>query len=445
MNAAITHPLNLIVIIIGSFLSLILGFFLLFNKKNKANLFLGVLILVFSTYYLTGFFDRFGLLVHLPHIIGISTVTPFLMGPLSYLYVSACTQKDFKMHRLSGLHFVPFILDVLFFMPFFLNTGAEKLDLFAHYMKTGDLQQEHYLLVLKALQTIVYIAIASRLIVRYIKHLNNTSSNIDHAFQRWMGVFLFLMTLPIFGLIGFVVLDYQKVLITIALMSLFAFLMVVFIMALVKPEVFQAFPYQMAVAEIEKEEQKEQYKESKRGVFHAFPHQLAIAEMEKKAQKEKYEDSKREVFHAFPYQMAFVEIEQEDQKEKYEGSTLDPSQKEDYRQKLIAYVESEKPYHAPELNIMELSNQVKIPVNHLSQVINEKLNVHFLDFINGYRIKEVKEKLADPKLSHFTILALAYESGFNAKSTFYAVFKKYTGMAPSEYRKLMASSGSMES
>jgi AraC-like DNA-binding protein len=320
------------------------------------------------------------------------------------------------MHGLSWLHFLPFILDVLFSTPFFLKTGAEKWDLYVHYIKTGDLQQHHYLLTLKALQTIAYSALVSRLILKYIKHLNNTSSNIDYAFQRWMWVFLFLMTLPIFGLIGFVVLDYQRVFITIALLSLFGFLLGVFIMALVKPEVFQAFPYQMAIAEMEEEDQKE-----------------------------KYEDSKREVFHALPNQLTIVEMEKEDQKEKYEGSTLDPSQKEDYLQKLIAYVESEKPYLSPELNIIELSDQVKIPVNHLSQVINEKLNVHFLDFINGYRIKEAKEKLADPKLSHFTVLAIAYDIGFNAKSTFYAVFKKHTGMTPSEYRKKMASSGSIKS
>ncbi len=133
------------------------------------------------------------------------------------------------MHRLSWLHFLPFILDVLFFTPFFLKTGAEKLDLFVHYVKTGDLQQHHYLLIIKALHIIAYLALAVRLILQYVKHLNNTSSNIDYAFHRWMGIFLFLMTLPIFGLIGFAVLDFQRILITIALLSLFGFLMTVFL------------------------------------------------------------------------------------------------------------------------------------------------------------------------------------------------------------------------
>ena len=102
-------------------------------------------------------------------------------------------------------------------------------------------------------------------------------------------------------------------------------------------------------------------------------------------------------------------------------------------------MKKEKPYYAPELTISELANQVKMPINLLSQTINENLNVHFLDFINGYRVEDVKGKLADPQLSHYTILAIAFESGFNAKSTFYTVFKKHAGVTPSEYRRqLMA-------
>jgi hypothetical protein len=104
MNAVITHPLNLIVNIIGCFLSLSLGFFLLFNKKNRANFFLGVLILVYATYFITGFFDRFDLLMHLPHIIGIANVTSFLMGPISYLYVPA-RKKNFECTDYHGCIF----------------------------------------------------------------------------------------------------------------------------------------------------------------------------------------------------------------------------------------------------------------------------------------------------------------------------------------------------
>ena len=78
------------------------------------------------------------------------------------------------------------------------------------------------------------------------------------------------------------------------------------------------------------------------------------------------------------------------------------------------------------------------PKHYLSQIINEKLNCNFLDFINGYRIDDAKDKLLDENYEHFTILAIAYEVGFNSKSAFYTAFKKNTNSTPSQYRKSLA-------
>ncbi|MEM6318074.1 MAG: helix-turn-helix domain-containing protein [Bacteroidota bacterium] len=61
-----------------------------------------------------------------------------------------------------------------------------------------------------------------------------------------------------------------------------------------------------------------------------------------------------------------------------------------------------------------------------------------MDFINRYRVQEVQAKLVDSKFDHYTILGIAQEAGFNAKSTFYTAFKKVTGMTPSAYRKQRA-------
>lgn len=87
------------------------------------------------------------------------------------------------------------------------------------------------------------------------------------------------------------------------------------------------------------------------------------------------------------------------------------------------------------MTLAQLAEQVNIPAHYVSQVINEKLATSFLDFVNGYRVKAAQAKLIDPKLSHYTILSIAYEAGFNSKSTFYTAFKKVTGMTPSQYRK----------
>jgi len=76
-----------------------------------------------------------------------------------------------------------------------------------------------------------------------------------------------------------------------------------------------------------------------------------------------------------------------------------------------------------------------IPAQHLSQTINEQLNQTFSEFINIYRVEEAKRLLLDTRKKHISILAIAEEVGFNSKSSFNAVFKKYANITPSEFRK----------
>ena len=64
---------------------------------------------------------------------------------------------------------------------------------------------------------------------------------------------------------------------------------------------------------------------------------------------------------------------------------------------------------------------------------------NFYTLVNDYRIEEVKRRLEDPRYRNLTILAIAYDSGFNAKSSFNTIFKEQTGMTPSEYQKQVTS------
>ena len=114
-------------------------------------------------------------------------------------------------------------------------------------------------------------------------------------------------------------------------------------------------------------------------------------------------------------------------KKKYENSNLDEAQKERYVLKLQDYVKNHEPYKEPELTLGILSERLDIPTHYLSQVINEKLGTNFLEYINRHRTEYAKSLLVDPDMSHYTIMSIAYDSGFNSKSTFYTAFKKYTG------------------
>lgn len=104
-------------------------------------------------------------------------------------------------------------------------------------------------------------------------------------------------------------------------------------------------------------------------------------------------------------------------------------------QKLLDFMKENKPYLDEELSLQKLSLLMQISTHQLSQVINQNLNTNFYKFVNSYRIEEVKSKLKNPDFSKYSILGIAFECGFNSKSTFNKIFKEETGKTPSEYKK----------
>ena len=103
-------------------------------------------------------------------------------------------------------------------------------------------------------------------------------------------------------------------------------------------------------------------------------------------------------------------------------------------------MESNRPYLDPELTLPKLADDLKVTNHHLSQVINEVHGKNFFNFINEYRVEEVKRKIQDPKYQNYTLLGIAFESGFNSKSAFNRVFKNITGTTPSTYRNSLPTS-----
>jgi YesN/AraC family two-component response regulator len=98
-------------------------------------------------------------------------------------------------------------------------------------------------------------------------------------------------------------------------------------------------------------------------------------------------------------------------------------------------MQSQKLYKNAELTLDDLANSLKVLPNHLSQVINSTENKNFYDYINNLRINEFIELIALLENQKFTLLSLAFECGFNSKTSFNRNFKKATGLTPSEYIK----------
>jgi AraC-like DNA-binding protein len=120
---------------------------------------------------------------------------------------------------------------------------------------------------------------------------------------------------------------------------------------------------------------------------------------------------------------------------KYSRSGLKKEEAERLLKDLISYMEKEKPYLDRDLTIHRLSALSGISKHYITQVLNENYNRNFFTFVNEYRVKEVINRLKDPANSNYTILAIAFDSGFNAKSSFNTIFKSITGHTPSDYKK----------
>ena len=96
---------------------------------------------------------------------------------------------------------------------------------------------------------------------------------------------------------------------------------------------------------------------------------------------------------------------------------------------------SQKPYLDPLLTLDNLAAQSNIPARQLSQLINRHFEKNFFEFINGYRIDEAKELLANKENEKVTIIEIMAKVGFNSKATFNTFFKKIVGLTPTQFRK----------
>ena len=101
--------------------------------------------------------------------------------------------------------------------------------------------------------------------------------------------------------------------------------------------------------------------------------------------------------------------------------------------RLKKVIEEKSLYAQPRLSLKKLAEELDLPSRYVSYLINRYCTTNFHTFVNSYRVKEVINKIKDPSQKHKSLLALAYEAGFNSKSAFNQIFKEHTGQLPSDY------------
>lgn len=106
----------------------------------------------------------------------------------------------------------------------------------------------------------------------------------------------------------------------------------------------------------------------------------------------------------------------------------------EYATSIGQLMQQEKLFLEETLNLRTLAARVKLDPNLVSYVLNTVMSKSFYDYVNEFRVDEVKRKIEDPAYSHIKIVEIAFEAGFNSKATFNRVFKKLTGKSPTEYK-----------
>lgn len=134
------------------------------------------------------------------------------------------------------------------------------------------------------------------------------------------------------------------------------------------------------------------------------------------------------VFKLIPFQNFF-------EQSKYLNKSLSKNDLQTFALRLEKVMESEKPFLDKKLTLGELSKLSGINANDLSQLFNLHYRSNFYDFVNRYRLGYLENLILNPSYSQYKIMALAEESGFNSKATFYKVFKEKHQLTPTQFIK----------
>jgi AraC-like DNA-binding protein len=125
----------------------------------------------------------------------------------------------------------------------------------------------------------------------------------------------------------------------------------------------------------------------------------------------------------------------ENQEARYLRSSLNEKQMEELTNTVFQYLKNKKPYLNPDYSLQMMAEDLNISRHKLSEAINNGQKKNFYKLINEFRVEEVKEMLVNPAFSHYTVLGIGLECGFNSKTSFNRIFKEETGLTPTEYKR----------
>lgn len=362
--------------IIGVIQGLFLSLFLLIHRSDnrRANFMLGLLLLILSADLAGVLMDYTRHYLVFPNLYLITDPLDWLIGPVLFLYVCTLTQKNFTFRPVQFLHLIPFLMFFTLLLPFLLQNTEWKMDeITKTYGERMSGTEPSAEFPVNWIAAVIFCTQPFVYIILSIRKLRRHAKAIREQFSYIEKINLRWLNL---------------LLVMIVILWTVWFSLFIFSVhnddIIILPVLFSFVVYIM-------------------GYFGLRQPAIFSQAMEREPQK------------------------------KYESSSLTPEQSKDYLQRMIKAMETDQLFKDPELTLDKLADEIECPGRHVSQIINDQLNQNFFDFVNRYRIEEARKLIREKP--EYTMLAIAYESGFNSKSSFNAAFKKYSGQTPTEFKK----------
>jgi AraC-like DNA-binding protein len=374
---------------LGSGQGIFLTTLLLSRKQSRtasrflaAVMFLMAVDLAMAAYHLAGFESQ------APHLIGSDFAISFLYGPLLYLYVRTLTRPEASVRARDTFHLLPFIGAVLAAAPFYALPAGEKLLIL---QSGGTLETAGHLGAVahfKFVSAFIYVTLILRTLHRHRKAMLARPSSLHQADLIWLRN-------VVRGALALVVITF----VTYGLRTGATDFVVGFETGLVYDHV-TLLAVTLYVYGI--------------GFLGLRQHDIAAS-------------------HQIP-PVTNGHASNVSPVPRYDRSGLDARKARQGSEDLRALMEREHPYRDGNLTLGDLADMLGMSTHNLTEILSTKIGQTFHDFVNGYRTREVQRRLSDPEDAHLTVIAIAFEAGFNSKSTFNTVFKRQTGMTPSAFR-----------
>ncbi|NNF33499.1 MAG: AraC family transcriptional regulator [Saprospiraceae bacterium] len=361
-------------------IGIVLSFFLavlLFSKKDKHltdNILAFWLVTIgihLTGYYIfhNGYWDKY------PHLIGVTAPFPLFYGPFLYLYLIYSTRKREKLRSIDYLHFTPILLSYLYMIPFFFFYSAEE----KRMVDKGKIDDygtfSIILLTAFIISGLTYSVISYRKLLQRKKLVFNNFSYDNRISLNWL----------LYSILGIGM----------------VFLSATFVIIL-REAVGLVFPFNADILFY--------------GLIVGFVVFVGYSGIRQEDLFSNTVTSEKELVNS---------------ESTYKKSGLKPETALVKHKELLQLMQKEKPYLNPKLTLSELSKIVNMSSNKMSQLINQYEQVNFYDFVNKYRVEEFITRAKSNK--DFSLLAHAYDSGFNSKSSFNSIFKKLKGETPTQY------------